>query len=316
MLTLPAAGLLKERHPGCRITFLGRGYTRPVLEACEHVDAFLDWDALAGLPADEARAALAALDVDTFVHVHPRREVARLAAGAGVPHRIGTWARWYHWIPCNRLVRLDRRDSDLHEAQLNVKLLEPLGVAGSFTRDDLAARYGLTCVQPLAEGVKVLLDASRANIILHPGSGGSAREWGVHNFTALLECLPSDRYNLFVTGSAAEGTRLRPFLAAHPRLHDLTGDLDLGQLISFIRAADGLVAASTGPLHLAAALGRRAIGLFAPRRPIHPGRWAPLGPRATHLVLDEDCEACLKARECACIERIPPERVREALEAA
>jgi ADP-heptose:LPS heptosyltransferase len=51
-----------------------------------------------------------------------------------------------------------------------------------------------------------------------------------------------------------------------------------------LAAADGVVAASTGPLHLAALAGTRALGLFSPQRPIHPGRWAPIGPHADVVV--------------------------------
>jgi hypothetical protein len=33
-------------------------------------------------------------------------------------------------------------------------------------------------------------------------------------------------------------------------------------------------------------VGARTLGLFSPRRPIHPGRWAPIGPRAEVLTAD------------------------------
>ncbi|MFC7667381.1 glycosyltransferase family 9 protein [Hymenobacter humi] len=73
-------------------------------------------------------------------------------------------------------------------------------------------------------------------------------------------------------------------------------------------AADGLVAGSTGPLHLAAALGRHALGLYPPIRPMHPGRWAPLGPRAGFMVFDKpSCEDCrTEPAACRCIRAIEP----------
>ena len=53
-----------------------------------------------------------------------------------------------------------------------------------------------------------------------------------------------------------------PELLKNKNIIDLTGKLSLQQYISFINAANGLVAASTGPLHIAAALNKKAIGLF------------------------------------------------------
>ena len=44
ILTLPMAGILKKEIPGCYILFLGKAYTRPLIDACEFVDEFLDWD--------------------------------------------------------------------------------------------------------------------------------------------------------------------------------------------------------------------------------------------------------------------------------
>ena len=80
------------------------------------------------------------------------------------------------------------------------------------------------------------------------------------------------------------------------------------QFLAFIAAADGLVAGSTGPLHLAAALGRHALGLYPPIRPMHPGRWAPLGARAGFMVFDKpNCEDCrTEPAACRCIGAIEP----------
>lgn len=64
--------------------------------------------------------------------------------------------------------------------------------------------------------------------------------------------------------------------------------MDLYQFVSFIRNADGLIASGTGPLHIAAASGINTLGLFPCVRPIHPGRWAPLGERAGYLESDSE----------------------------
>jgi ADP-heptose:LPS heptosyltransferase len=78
---------------------------------------------------------------------------------------------------------------------------------------------------------------------------------------------------------------------------------------------DTLVACSTGPLHLAGILGKNAIGLFSPKRPIHPGRWKPLGLKTSILVNDENCFACGKRKSCNCIEQISEGRVLDIIKA-
>ncbi|HXO73668.1 MAG TPA: glycosyltransferase family 9 protein, partial [Puia sp.] len=149
------------------------------------------------------------------------------------------------------------------------------------------------------------------NLILHPKSRGHGREWGLDHYIQLIDLLPKDQFKIFITGTSAEGRLLEPLLQACPTVTDITGRLTLAEFITFISRADGLLASGTGPLHLAAALGIHAIGIFPPLRPIHPGRWAPIGPRASALVKDIDCVACKKTMDCTCIREIMPAQVRE-----
>ena len=74
-----------------------------------------------------------------------------------------------------------------------------------------------------------------------------------------------------------------------------------------------MVAASTGPLHIAAALGKYVIGIYPPIKPMHPGRWAPIGKNASYLVLDKKCNKCRNNSHCDCIEDINPELVKNKL---
>jgi heptosyltransferase III len=285
VLTLPMAGALKQQFPDYAVLFLGSGYTAPFIRACEHVDFFVNWDEVKDKPGEQA-AFLAALGADAIVHVFPCQEIAAAARRAKIPLCIGTSHRWFHWLTCNRLVHLSRKSSDLHEAQLNLRLLESLGATRRYTREQIPPLYGLTKLAHLPAEFSQLLDVKKFNLILHPKSKGSAKEWGEENFAQLITALPREKFKLFITGSEAEGRLVRPSLVQpFPFVTDLSGKLTLDELMSFIAAADGLLACSTGPLHLAAALGTTAVGLYASRRPLHPGRWSPLGK---HVVVIED----------------------------
>src|SRR5580658_791432 len=118
ILTLPMAKILKDHFPQIKIAFLGRAYTKPVIEAAVFIDEFIDIsDFLTReiLIGNQKPAAI--------LHVFPVPEIARRAKKLEIPLRIGTTNRIYHWFTCNRLIRLSRRNSVLHEAQLNLKLL-------------------------------------------------------------------------------------------------------------------------------------------------------------------------------------------------
>jgi heptosyltransferase-3 len=311
VLTLPVAGWLRQQYPGCRVVLIGRSYTAAVATACPWVDDFLNVDELSKLAAAEQVAQLKSYAAAAILHVFPNKQLARLARQAGIPVRIGTRNRLFHWLTCNRLVALSRRHSPLHEAQLNLQLLAPLGYKQPLELAAVAPLVRLQAAVPLRPELRQLLAArqpGQLNVILHPRSRGSAREWGVQHFGQLAEMLHAAGHRLFVSGTAAEGAELTAWLRENTRFitADLTGQLELPEFIAFIAAADGLVAGSTGPLHLAAALGCHALGLYPPIRPMHPGRWAPLGPHAEYLVFDRpDCQDCrAQPTDCTCIKAI------------
>ena len=309
MLTLPMTGLLKQRFPGLRITFLGRTYTAPVLGCCQHVDQVLTREELEG--GDPVRV-LRELRADVFIHVFPDRKVARWAQRAGIPMRIGTAHRWWHWTTCTDRVAFSRKRSPLHEARLNLKLLAPLGIMDSPSTVELAGLSGFVPGVP-DEAVRGLLRTDRRMLIVHPLSKGSAVEWGLDRFSALIGGLDPGLWQVVITGTEAEAARYREGLPLQlPHVTDAGGRLSLHQLIALIGASDALVAASTGPLHIAAACGKRAIGLYSPRRPIHPGRWAPIGPDA-HALVAEGVDA--EGDPVEHIRAIPPEAVLRLLQA-
>jgi ADP-heptose:LPS heptosyltransferase len=318
VLTLPLTGLLKERIPSCRVVFLCAAYTRPVVEVCENVDEILDWSALQGLPEDEQIRQLRQQSIDIVLHVFPRSAIARLAKKAGIKQRFGTMSRFYHWWTCNNLISLSRKNSPLHEAELNIRLAQKLIGADAPTLQALTRYYGLTRLPALPERLRGVLDATRFNLILHPKSQGSAPEWSEERYVQLLHLFSSSllsplRFNIILTGTEAEGkqvTRLRQEVVKFGG-KDLTGATNLTELLALIANADGLIAASTGPLHIAAALGKYTLGLFAPIRPMHPGRWKPIGAKATVLSQEKNCNACQGGKPCACIEELTPEAVAE-----
>ncbi|TGE21881.1 lipopolysaccharide heptosyltransferase family protein [Hymenobacter aquaticus] len=316
VLTLPVCGLLKQQVPGCRVVLIGRTYTQAVAEACPWVDDFLNADELSKLGEKEQVAQLRQYKAEAILHVFPNKLLARTAQKSGIPIRIGTRNRWIHWLTCNRLVALSRRHSLLHEAQLNLKLLRPLGLPAELPLAAVAPLVQLRATATLPADVRELLAARtgrQLNVVLHPRSRGSAREWGLDHFGTLVRLLHQAGHRVFITGTAAEGEELAAWLHEHATFlaGNLTGRLSLAELLSFIQQADGLVAASTGPLHLAAALGRHALGLYPPMRPTHPGRWAPLGPHAEYLVFDRpDCSDCRAVpAACTCIKAIAPVEV-------
>lgn len=315
VLTLPVAGFVKQRWPQCRVVFLGAEYTHSIVDCCPDVDQFVSWTSLKDKSLDEQVMAFEDLNADTILHVFPNKAVARIAKKAGIANRVGTSHRIFHWTTCNRLVNFSRKNSDLHESQLNCMLLQHYVENMPPALGDMADYLNFQASE-LSPEFAELIDTKRFNLILHPKSKGSAREWGVENFARLIELLPEERFQIFISGTQAEGDLVRDSLI-NPyanRITDLTGKMPLSQFIAFIARCDALIAASTGPLHIASASGVQAIGIYPPMRPIHPGRWMPIGKKVKVFVAEKECSDCRHTMQCHCMQSITPEEIRSYLE--
>lgn len=275
ILTLPLAGYLKSKFGDkYHIFFLGKPYTKDIIESCPHIDEFVD---VTNLNTEKLKA----LNIEWFFHIFPNKELAIMARQAGVTHRVGTSHRLFHWGKCNHRVRFTRKKSDLHESQLNFKLLKPLIGEVEPTMNEMA-EYALFDTKPLEQNPKT--------VILHTMSNGSAVNWSFENFKTLARELVKAGFQVSLTGTEKEGQFIRTQFSeeiAEGICQDVTGKFSLAELMAYIKGCHSLVAASTGPLHLASVLGIHAFGLYSQVKPMHAGRWAPVGEHV-HIIDADD----------------------------
>lgn len=298
MLTLPICHWIKQQAPNAHLIFLGKGYTKAVVDSYKDVDQFEDWAVVQNQSSEEQLSWMQALKANIILHVFPNKEIASLAKRAKVPMRVGTSHRIYHLWTCTHKVSFSRKKSDLHEAQLNFELLRPLGLNRLPELDELVE--ATQSFQPEKVSLPESFSTLDKYVILHPKSQGSAREWPMESYVELAQKLVKSGTTVVFTGTENEGKLFREILPKDERILDSTGKLTLPELITFISQSNGLIACSTGPLHIAGFSGIRAVGLFSPKRPIHPGRWKALGPKVTILVNDA-CEVCANGGECNCM---------------
>jgi heptosyltransferase III len=309
LMMFPMAGAIRRQWPGSRLYFAGRPYVSALVQACEFFDGFIDSQAIVDDPA-----VLTRLEADVFLNPFPDDALARAAFAARVPIRVGNLFR-RSAIYCNRYVAYG---STLKSHVLGFYLLHPrvLGVPTHALPSGHRELFGLTRVGALPESLGGLLDPRRFNLILHPKSGGSGREWPLQHFLELARSLAAmNAFKLFVTGSDTERALVEsecPELLHGGLAVDLMGALPPVELLSLVNAADGLLASSTGPLHMAAALGRHALGIYAAGYGLDALAWGPVGPLARTLQPPGSCRPGVgncprsKGPPCNCTRTLSP----------
>jgi heptosyltransferase II len=138
-----------------------------------------------------------------------------------------------------------------------------------------------------------LVRDERIEIAFAPGAVGPSKRWPSSSYADLARRLISEGHRVWVIGGPGERALAAEIAGTqHDEIRDLTGS-DLRDAILALAAADVAVSNDSGLLHVAAALGKPAIGIFGPTSPLH---WAPLNPLAAVIATPNElpCRPCHK----------------------
>ena len=286
ILALPCCGIIKKYYPDVEISFLGSSYARAAIETCVHVDHFIDYDTIHSLSDEALRLYFSQREIDTALLLRMEKQLSLLIKRSGIKYRIGNFHFMRHLRACNRFASFGHK-SGLNEAQLNLKMLKPIGIKEIPSCQELVQYYGVTKVPVLKPELKEKLSTTKFNIILHPMTTGNGPAWREDYYKELISKLDKDTYKIFVSGSPKDNEKIKKWNINAGDCESLAGQTSLPELIALIYHSDGLVAGSTGPLHVAAALGIHALGLY-PSIPDgkSPKRWGPIGKFAETIVSD------------------------------
>ncbi|MDZ7261737.1 MAG: glycosyltransferase family 9 protein, partial [candidate division KSB1 bacterium] len=243
---------------------------------------------------------------DTAIVLHPTLRLALLVFLARIPIRVGTGYRLYS-VLFNRRVFHHRKTGRRHELEYNLELAEKIGAS----LEKVEFKFFIpTSVQLRVEKLLTHLGIKPDDrvVALHPGSGGSARDWPLARFAELNDRLVSElRVKTIVTAGPGE-ENLVATVIRQSRIQPPQWMGNLKELAALLKRANLLITNSTGPLHLAVAVGTEVIGFYCPIIPCLPSRWGPYGrPDSVLIPPLPPCKKCLN-QNCAhynCMDLIP-----------
>jgi heptosyltransferase I len=116
-----------------------------------------------------------------------------------------------------------------------------------------------------------------------PTAGWGAKQWPAERYGAVAAELCRAGYRTLVNEALGDRTADK-VIAASEGFASLV-PCSIGQMIALVRRAGLVIAGDTGPLHLAAALGRPVVGLYGPTDPTRNGPYGTFGTEARARVL-------------------------------
>jgi ADP-heptose:LPS heptosyltransferase len=335
-MAMPMVRQIKRAFPNCSITILARdeGMADPFRRLPEVSEVLVTGVGLKALFNAVSFTRSRKPDVYLIPFPSNRWHYSILALTSGAKHRFlhsypAGGFRALHWI--GKRMPAER---GIHDVVQNLRLLKLLGITPDETE---SPRFPVnTADQSAAERLlnQAGLNGVREFIAVHAGSGSytviaRAKRWAPKKYADLIDGMlrefgipvlllegPHER------GVADEIVKNRPENAdqsATARLHTLKLHGPLGEAAAILQRAKLYVGSDSGLAHLASAVGKRAITIFAPA---DPDRVCPHGSRDLVVKTGKSCSPCFtypfdtpytsaKCVEPFCIEDVTVDAVLE-----
>lgn len=306
LMTTPAIHALKSMRSAPRITLLA---SRGGAEAARYVpdiDAVIAYDApwVRNDTAPDAQRDLAMrrtlegarFDAAVIFTVYSQSPLpaAMLCHLAGIPLRLAHCRENPYALLTDWLREHEPADFVRHEAQRQLELVAAIGAPV----DSVHMRLEIP-PHAHAKITALLTDAGIPSaarlIVMHPGASAPSRRYPAERFAQVARTLiDSEDCHVLVTGGSDEHALVDSVCTPAQgtgRIHNIAGQLKLGELAALIARADLLISNNTGPVHIASAVGTPVVDLYALTNPQHTPWKVP------HRVLfrDVSCKYCYKS---------------------
>ena len=293
--SLPALRAIRRSFPSAKITLMVRPWVAGIYQPSKLIDHLLIYDRSGEHRG--ARGFLSAVrqlkngEYELAILFQNAFQAAALTFLARIPHRWGyaTDGRGYL---LTRALPVNKETLTRHHVYYYIELLRGLGIAG-----EEPPQMELLVDEGVKDKMRQLLQSRGVSrekplVGINPGAAfGPAKKWLPERFAELADRLEqSAGCRVVIVGSTGERDIARDMtniMKSTPIV--LTGETTLQELIAVISFCQLFISNDSGPMHLAAALKVRTIGIFGPTDERITGPWGE-----GHAVLSKqiDCRPC------------------------
>jgi heptosyltransferase-1/heptosyltransferase-2 len=321
---LPFAAALRRRFPRARISWLVHPQFSAFVPEAPLIDEVLYFDKAAfkkmswgekAAYAKKMRRELHSKKFDLVIDLQGLFKSGALAYLTGCKNKIG----YCQMREGSSLISRPITGSHAHDHVIE----RYLDVARYLGADCSKIEYPLPNLTKEETQVAAMLpDMVKPYIVMAPGARWETKQWPTGHFARLGQMFIRDGYNVVLAGAPGDGpkgtaieTMLKQGAVSQAAadmvgsLFNLIGKTNIRQLGALIKDSIFYVSADTGPLHIAAALGKPLVAVYGPTK---PDRTGPYGDKdAVVLTSPIECAGCLK-KHCdhwQCMAMVTPEMV-------
>ena len=282
LMSTPSFRALKETF-GCKITLLTSEMGKLIAPFIDEIDeiivANVPW-VKTNAPADEiefaklvqtlASRAFDAAFVFTVYSQNPL-PAAMLAFLSGISVRVAycrenPYSLLTHWLPDEEPFRFIQ-----HQVERDLKLVHSVGATSSSQQLSISYNKKDAKTNVTKKLSEAGLNATKPFVIFHPGASEEKRKYPTELWIEVgKKLMQKQTYPIVVTGSLSEA-ELAQHIASNIGGHCVSaaGLFSVEELIATIDSAQLLLSVNTGTVHIAAALQKPVVVLYALTNPQH-----------------------------------------------
>lgn len=306
MLAWPSFAMLKLSNPDYQITALVPPYTADIARICPYIDnIIIDYK---NGNKEQQQATLSAIKQQQFnfaIALFSDYYNAMLLWRSKIPYTLAPATKLVQFLYRKRLVQ--RRSQSLkpeYEYNLDliryflkdqqIKVIEPSPPYLTFSANQIAQQR-----QQLSQQLNLSQD--KKWVLVHSGTGGSANNLSLAQYAELICTIAQQIDCQFILTAGPNEKQQAETLRSLTKLADqhikvYWKNAGLADFALSLACSDLMIAGSTGPLHLAAAVNTLTIGFFPSKRSATALRWQPINQQHKHLSFTPDVSPSRKEK--------------------
>ncbi|MGL4393302.1 MAG: glycosyltransferase family 9 protein [Fusobacteriaceae bacterium] len=275
ILSIPSIFMLRKMFPLADIAVFVRGYTYDIVKNLPYISRIIKID---DYSKKDLLSKVEYFNADVFIALYSDDFVSELAKKSNAKIKIGPYSKLKSFFTYNRGVVQKRSRSIKNEADYNldlVKKLDPIRYENGFeiNTDIILDDDCRSVAKKYFEQEKIVGKV----LVVNPYSGDSAKNLTDEQYLKIIKRVLDEKGNLHVIVSVnvRDEEKINKLLknTIESRLHIFSNSAGILNLAGIIEKADVYFGSSTGPTHIAGALGKKVLAIYPNKKTQSPTRW-------------------------------------------
>jgi heptosyltransferase-2 len=285
VLSTPIPREIKKANPNSYVAVLVKKYTKDIYLTNPYVDEIILFDGEDDGKPKTFRQLVAEIRKFKFTHAFmllPNEKLNWVLFLSGIPNRIGVGHKLYQFLSFSKYVDRKKYIPLRHEADYCLDMVRKIDIEPKSFEPEIFLSADETVKR---NEIKKKLAANGELLIgINTSSGKSSPNLTVEEYRKLIVRLSEEKNTRVVVTDNNPPTEIKNInRIIYPNI-----GLSLRESIINFGTLDVLVSASTGPMHICAALKVPTISMFCPLTACSPKLWGPLGNKSEIILPEEN----------------------------